>query len=172
MLQQVSPRNTPKNGLNDKWNLYYHLPQDKSWDLASYKSVMTSIDSAEKIIALNEAFPDNIIRNCMLFIMRDGITPMWEDPQNRNGGCFSFKILNKIVPAIWKALLYVLCGETLLTDPKRIKNINGMTISPKKSFSIVKIWMADCSIQDPGFITNVPNLSKQGVLFKKHAPEF
>lgn len=172
MLHQVSPRNTPKNGLTDKWNLYYHLPQDKSWDLSSYKLIMGNIDSAEKIIALNEAFQDNIIRNCMLFVMRDGITPMWEDPQNRNGGCFSFKILNKIVPAIWKALLCVLCGETLLTDPKRIKNINGMTISPKKSFSIVKIWMADCSIQDPGFITNVPNLSKQGVLFKKHAPEF
>ena len=133
---------------------------------------MPDIDTADKIVAINEAFPDNIIRNCMLFIMRQNITPTWEDPMNRNGGCFSFKILNKQVPIIWKSLIYALCGETLMTDPKKSKNINGLTISPKKNFSIVKIWLSDCSIQDPNNIINIQNLSKQGCLFKKHAPEF
>ena len=160
------------HALTDKWRLFYHLPQDKSWDSSSYKLIMGDIDSVDKIIALNEEIPDTIVRNCMLFIMRDGITPTWEDPMNRNGGCFSFKILNKMVPSIWKNLLYALCGETLMTDPGKSKNINGLTISPKKNFSIVKIWLSDCSIQDPATILNIPNLSKQGCLFKKHAPEY
>ena len=32
----------------------------------------------------------------MLFLMRDGIQPIWEDEKNRNGGCFSYKINNYV----------------------------------------------------------------------------
>ena len=39
--------------LNDKWNLYYHLPQDKNWSLSSYSVIMKNIDTAEKVLALN-----------------------------------------------------------------------------------------------------------------------
>jgi hypothetical protein len=27
--------------LNDDWNVYYHLQNDKCWDLSSYKLIMT-----------------------------------------------------------------------------------------------------------------------------------
>ena len=108
----------------------------------------------------------------MLFAMRDGITPMWEDKQNRNGGCFSFKVLNKQVYQVWKTLFYALCGETLCRDRKYSNLINGITISPKKSFCIVKVWLRDCSVQDPSILIPIENLSTQGCIFKKHAPEF
>jgi len=155
-----------------KWDLYYHLPQDKTWELSSYKIIMGDIDRADKLVAINEAIPANIVRYCMLFVMRKGITPMWEDPQNRNGGCFSYKVINKQVVEVWKSLVYALCGESLATNPKYNGVINGITISPKKNFCIVKIWLKDCSIQDPNIIINITNLTKQGCLFKKHAPEF
>ena len=32
------------------------------------------------------------IDNCMFFLMKGDIQPRWEDPQNRRGGCFSYKI--------------------------------------------------------------------------------
>jgi hypothetical protein len=108
----------------------------------------------------------------MLFVMRDGITPMWEDPRNRNGGCFSYKVVNKSVPEVWKALFYSLCGESLCIDSKNSKHINGIAISPKKNFCIIKIWMDTSVLQDSGIIINIPNLTKQGCLFKKHEPEF
>jgi len=155
-----------------KWNLYYHLPQDKNWDLASYKSIMENISYADQLVALTEQLPPNIIRFCMLFVMRKGIAPMWEDPKNRNGGCFSYKVINKQVVDVWKALMYALCGETLCINPKYRHLLNGITISPKKNFCIIKIWLTDCSVQDPEIIINIPNLTKQGCLFKKHAPEF
>lgn len=163
---------THQHTLNDKWNLYYHLPHDKNWDLSSYTIIMNSIDSAEKVVALNESIHENIVKNCMLFVMRDGITPMWEDPRNRNGGCFSYKVINKHVPEVWRDLFYLLCGESLCVDNENSKYINGITISPKKNFCIIKIWLAADFLQDPNVITNINNLSKQGCLFKKHAPEF
>ena len=36
--------------------------------------------------------PDNIVLNCMLFLMLDNVLPMWEDKNNCKGGCFSYKI--------------------------------------------------------------------------------
>ena len=157
--------------LNDKWNLYYHLPHNKQWDLASYKPIAKNIDTAECLISLVETISENIVVKCMLFVMRSGITPMWEDKQNRDGGAFSYKVPNANVMLVWRTLFYSLCGETL-SDKESSEKINGITISPKRSFCIIKIWLKDCSVQDPNIIVNILNLSKQGCLFKKHEPEF
>ena len=163
---------SPKYGLNDKWNLYYHLPDDKSWEVSSYTTILGDIQCAEEVIALNKDIPDAVIAKCMLFLMRKGITPMWEDPKNRSGGCFSYRILNKQVSDVWRILMYLCCGETLASKPENAKHINGITISPKKNFCIVKIWLDTTSFQDPIFIKQIANLPIQGCLFKKHAPEF
>ena len=163
---------TSQHILNDKWDLYYHLPHDKNWELSGYTIIMKYIDTAEKVILLNESINENVVKNCMLFVMRTGITPMWEDHKNRNGGCFSYKVTNKQVNEIWNHLFYLLCGETLCVDKSHNKHINGITISPKKNFCIIKIWLDTSLYQDPTMIVQIPNLLKQGCLFKKHEPEF
>jgi hypothetical protein len=163
---------THQHTLLGKWNLYYHLPHDKNWELSSYTVIMSLIDTVEKVLSLNESIHENIIKNCMLFVMRDGITPMWEDPRNRNGGCFSYKVINKHVPEVWRNLFAALCGETLSIESKLNRHINGITISPKKNFCIIKIWLDTSDHKDPNIILDIPNLMKQGCLFKKHEPEF
>ena len=155
-----------------KWDLYYHLPQNKNWDLASYKVIMDEIDTAEKLVGVVDALTDNVMKFCMLFVMRKGVSPMWEDPKNRNGGYFSYKVANKYVPEVWKTLFYSLCGESLSKNPKYSRLINGITVSPKKSFCIVKIWLTDTSMQDGSQIIDIPKLTKNGVAFKAHKPEF
>ena len=163
---------SPKYPLNDKWDLYCHLPSDSKWDLASYTVILGDIHSAEQVIEINKAIPDEIIANSMLFVMRSGITPMWEDKRNRSGGCFSYKILNKQVAEIWRQLFYLCCGETLTSKREQHRHINGITISPKKNFCIVKIWLDTIEFQDPTFIRQIANLPTQGCIFKKHSPEF
>jgi hypothetical protein len=162
----------PNHTLIGKWNLYYHLPYDKNWDIASYKIIMDDIDTAEKLITINESIPEELVKSCMLFVMKKGILPLWEDPQNRTGGAFSFKVPNKNVNLVWRHLFYVLCGETLTTDKKYNHLINGISISPKKNFCIIKIWMADTTVQDSNVIIDIKDLAKNGCLFKKHEPEF
>lgn len=158
--------------LNDKWDLYYHLPQNNNWSLNGYVPIQKSINTAENVIMINNNINDNIIKNCMLFAMRDGITPMWEDPKNRNGGCFSYKVNNRFVCEVWRQLFKLLCGESLCINKSLYKHINGITTSPKKQFCIVKIWLDTTKIQDPGVIIQINNLIKQGCLFKSHAPEY
>ncbi len=157
---------------NDKWDLYYHLPTNKDWSLSSYCTIAKEIDSIEKVIKINEQMTDIIIKNCMLFVMKEKITPMWEDPNNRDGGCFSYKISNRYVGDVWKTLFYLLLGNNICTNPTHNQFVNGITISPKKNFCILKIWLSTSNYQDPNIIQEIPNLSIQGCLFKKHEPEY
>jgi hypothetical protein len=153
--------------LYDKWTLWAHMPHDTNWTFDSYIRIL-SFNSVHAIIMLLETIPDEMITNCMLFIMRDGIKPMWEDPKNKKGGCFSYKINNKNVSSIWKNLSYSLVGESLTENTNVRPHINGITISPKKNFCIVKIWLANCNYQNPAVIADNLGISSQGCLFKTH----
>ena len=157
--------------LYDKWVLWAHLPHDTDWSLKSYIQLM-SLSSMEEVIALYNSIPPAMVKNCMLFLMRQNIKPMWEDPNNKAGGCFSFKVTNKSVPEVWKHVSYLLTGESLSTDKAFQDNITGITISPKKSFCILKIWMKSVDFQNPRVISEVRGLQVGGCLFKKHKPNY
>jgi hypothetical protein len=160
------------NLLSDKWTLWAHLPHNTDWSIQSYIKIYT-FTTVEETIAVTETLPSILVENCMLFLMRDGIKPTWEDPKNRNGGCFSYKISNKFVYKVWKELSYVVVGSTVSKQDGYVNNVTGITISPKKNFCIIKIWMADCSNQNPELVTSeLKGISPQGCLFKKHMPEY
>jgi hypothetical protein len=158
--------------LADKWTMWAHLPHDIDWSISSYKKIYT-IDSVEGAIAITETMPEVLVKNCMLFLMREGIKPIWEDPKNRQGGCFSYKISNKNVFEVWKDLSYVLMGHSISEQISFVANVTGITISPKKNFCIIKVWMSSCANQNPAIVTNdVKGLTSQGCLFKRHVPEY
>ena len=52
----------------------------------------------------------------MLFLMKDGIAPTWEDPKNKNGGYFSYKVSNKNVKETWRDLSFLLMGNSISKD--------------------------------------------------------
>ena len=167
---QISTMETSEtHPLYDKWTLWAHLPHDTDWTIRSYKRIM-DIKMVEEIIKLNQAIPEKLIKNCMLFLMRDGINPMWEDPKNKDGGCFSFKVSNKDVAKVWEQLSYAIVGETISKNEEMVNIVNGITISPKKSFCIIKVWLSDCTVQNPKNIVEISNLDIHGCLFKKHRP--
>jgi hypothetical protein len=158
--------------LSDKWTLWAHLPHNTDWSIKSYIPIST-FTTVEDTIAVTENLPSILVENCMLFIMREGIKPTWEDPRNRNGGCFSYKVINKNVYKVWKDLTYVLVGDTISKQKEFVNSVTGITISPKKNFCIVKIWLSNCNNQNPAVVTNdVKGIIPQGCLFKKHTPEY
>jgi len=156
--------------LNDKWDLYYHLPTDSNWDLDSYKPIMKGVNIKDQITALNQSISSSVIKNCMLFVMRDSITPRWEDNKNRDGGCFSYKVPNKLVTSAWKRLFTDVCMEKYSLDTNVQSHINGITISPKKNFCIIKVWMDTVEHTNPTLFNHIPNLNANGCIFKEHQP--
>ena len=158
--------------LTNNWTMWAHLPHDIDWGINSYKKIYT-MTTIEESIAISETMPDVLVKNCMLFLMKEGVKPIWEDPQNRSGGCFSYKIANKSVHEVWKQLCYLLVGSTISNQQSFVANVTGITISPKKNFCIIKIWMSTCANQNPAIISNdVIGLTSHGCIFKKHTPEY
>jgi hypothetical protein len=106
-------------------------------------------------------------------MMRKGIKPSWEDTRNRNGGCFSYKVSNRNVHQTWKELTYSVVGNTISSKEEFVKCVTGITISPKKNFCVVKIWMTDCSNQDSSeVVKTIKDITSAGCIFKKHVPEY
>ena len=159
--------------LPGNWTLWAHLPHDTDWTIKSYQQVQQEICTVEMALTITETIPDVVVKNCMLFLMKDGVKPIWEDENNRQGGCFSYKIPNKSVYDVWKQLSYVLVGGTISSDNNFTKNVTGITISPKKNFCIIKVWMSSCEFQNATLITNIINgIAPAGCIFKKHTPEY
>jgi hypothetical protein len=64
-------------------------------------------------------------------------------------------------------------GSTISKNINFVNCVTGITISPKKNFCIIKVWMTNCENQNPAIVTDdVKGLVAQGCIFKKHAPEY
>ena len=172
VLNTTIPTGTSgRHMLNTAWCLWGHLPQDSDWTIGSYRKLHT-FNSVEEIIALNETLTasDVLIKYCMLFLMREGIEPIYEDPRNKNGGYFSYKVTNRIVIDTWKQFTYSMVGETVSRNSGFNRAITGLTISPKKNFCILKLLMTNCDYTNPESVGNqIYGISPIGCRFKRHS---
>ena len=78
MAEVIAEQGSTNHTLYDKWTLWAHLPHDTDWTLKSYKKIL-DFETVEQAITLTETLPEKLIKNCMLFIMRD-------DTYQRYGG--------------------------------------------------------------------------------------
>ncbi len=153
--------------LSDKWVLWAHLPHDTDWSLSSYIKIM-EFNTLENLLTLQKIIPEKMVKNCMLFLMKKDINPTWEDPKNKEGGCFSFKVVNKNVYNSWNKLLISILTNNVSKNDKFLEKITGITISPKKTFCIIKIWMESVQYQSVMSMQNIDFMNIHGCLFKRH----
>jgi hypothetical protein len=153
------------NYLNDIWCLYFHDPYDMNWEVGSYKFI-TTMSSIEDFIHVHRAFCDLWGRG-MFFIMREHIMPRWEDENNKNGGCFSFKINKTEMQEKLFEITSLILGETLGKSDLVSMNINGISISPKKNYHIIRIWIkSNSNLSKDNYNLNVPSYST--LMYKSH----
>lgn len=153
--------------LASSWVFWAHLPHNANWDLHSYISIM-ELTNVKEAIGLVEQLHPELVENCMLFLMKKGISPRWEDAENVHGGGFSYKISNNLVCHLWKKLMYALICNRVSDDTDFMSHVNGITISPKKNFCVINIWMKSCQYQNASLVSESLLLPRQGCLFKKH----
>jgi len=151
--------------LNDIWSFYFHDPYNIDWNIDSFRFLQT-ISSIDDFIHLFVCYKSVISRG-MFFIMREHILPLWEDESNKSGGCFSYKIYRQNLEDKFFEITSLLLGENLGINNEISKNINGISICPKKNYYIIRIWIKDnkyaikenYNIEIPRFTT---------ILYKKH----
>ncbi len=150
---------------NDIWCLYFHDPYSMEWNIENYKLIST-LSNVEDFINTYIKFKD-IFSKGMFFIMREHILPVWEDENNKNGGCLSYKLYKGNVEEGWFDICSLVMGETLGTSNTISKNINGISICPKKNYYIVRIWIKDNKLANKELYNiNIPKFST--IMYKNH----
>ena len=150
--------------LNEKWNVWFHDPLDNNWKLEIYKKIY-SIDTIEKFWGLYSFLDNKIVENSMLFVMRENIDPLWEHSENIKGGCWSLKIPKGNIKELKKKVSIALLGENISNNDDI--NINGISISPKKNFCIIKLW-TNKNVNDIKTLKPIKDISYNGIIFKPH----
>ena len=163
--------NDNENKLNSEWNLYFHDPNSFNWDKDSYIKIF----NLKKILdfwILNKEI-EHKIHQGMFFLMRNNVFPLWDNDDNKNGSSFSFKILKEDSKKFWLKLSISVLSETFLKEEhiSKYNNINGISISPKKNFCIIKIWLKNKDVFNNNNVKEYFNIPKEysgDLIFKNH----
>jgi len=101
--------------------------------------------------------------------MRDGIFPNWEDPDNSEGCCISFRIPGETIKEEFCKILLSCLTEDILKDPNDSEELNGFSIAPKKEFNIAKLWMRNKQTKYTDLMEKIePNLLNKDCIIKKN----
>lgn len=154
--------------LQSQWILWNHGLNDKSWTNDSYKNIFT-FNNLNDIKIYNDNLDLLQLQNSMYFLMREDIFPTWEDSNNKNGCCASYKIPSNDIVNIWyKCIQNILC-ENLHKNKDNYDIINGISISPKKEFNIIKIWFKR-KLKDVNTYLNIDDkyITKENCMIKNN----
>ena len=156
--------------LGHNWAIWYHHEKD-NWKLSGYKQIykMETIGDFWKFY--NNW--DNVggVTNKHFFLMREDVSPIWEDPKNINGGCWSFKIQEEQAEDLWEDLsTNLVCNQLCPSIPDELV---GLSICLKKnSNTVVKIWNKNSKHNSLKLINEVI-LKKWGIdiIYIAHMPD-
>jgi hypothetical protein len=160
--------------LHDVWTYYFHDPDDANWTTESYHR-LADVASVGDFWEVHNAVSKYLSRG-MFFVMREHVYPCWDDPHNIRGGCLSIKVLKDELPAFWDHLLMHMLGENLVkgepsssVEPSESREnlVNGLSVSPKRYFCIVKVWLAEGSPPDRSQYNMPPGYSGE-VLYRSN----
>jgi len=123
------------------WTLFWHPSEGRDWSFptsyTSFGEMRTWRDLFSVLIALKK----DTLSDGMFFLMRNGIPPLWENCNNVYGGCYSIRILKSKAGTVFERYAVAAMVQEMAKDGRNV--INGLSISPKKTHNIIKVWNSD-----------------------------
>jgi hypothetical protein len=123
---------------NKYYKLWFHKINDNKWGIDSYKNICTIHNNDDFLYTFKCI---KTVVHGMFFFMKDDIKPIYEDPANKNGGVWMWKINRNIATSVVLNLCYLMITNKLTVKKSDAKGINGISIKPKPYYCIIKIWI-------------------------------
>lgn len=153
-----------KSKLDSQWTLYYHDVNNDDFSRDTFRKVCKYSTIGEMLFMINKL---TTFQSGMFFIMRDDTSPLFKDPENINGGMWTYKIPKKDSDNIFKNLVVATSMEVLTKDPSQMPQINGLSVSPKINNLVIKIWSNNPTEKDPErLFTHIEGLDHNTARFK------
>jgi Eukaryotic initiation factor 4E len=174
------------NKLPNYYKIYTrHINYDKNWNnILGFNNIYTITTWRELIKSIN-TFDKNINTcNFNIFIMKNEISPMWEDNENRRGSRTNIKIesINECTNILKLLLIFIVNNSLFIDEYNSLDTIQGITFNPKKhdgnNYYIIQIWykinFTDKYYKNNNFINKdvLKILENYSVYTRKQKPEF
>ena len=131
-------------------NTFVSLGSMKTWH--QFWSIMEVLKT--------ESFSDG-----MFFLMRDPAPPLWESHYHIRGGCYSFRCQKKEAADVYLTyIIAAMLGGAATSDDNKI---NGISISPKRGFNIIKVWNTDAQkfSQPSTLCTSISTVKESEIIY-------
>ena len=125
--------------LPNKYVLWSHETNTTDWNMESYTK-LCSIETVSDFWEVFNHFHKLDTKTTHYFLMKNNIDPIWEHPDNRNGGTCSLRIDIMNALDLWEDVCSRIVCEKLTNDTK---DINGISYNPKNNWAMIKIWNRD-----------------------------
>lgn len=125
--------------LQDAWSIYVHDRECREWDLASY-NLLGSYKTVKDMWCYMNSLQDYIMNGDMFMIMKGSIEPIWEAPENKDGGSVRIVKRSHEASTTFEELMMSIMGRTLFDNQDDIDSITGISIVCKRRNVIFKIW--------------------------------
>lgn len=138
--------------LSDIYNIWYHHEKD-NWTISGYTNIFTINNTKNFWQILNNI---NLLFNLdkHFFIMKNNITPIWEDKCNINGGCWSIKIREEILEKLFEKLMVHYVSNSILKNSSD-DEIYGVSFCKKKNnYFVIKIWNKNANKNSIKYLNN------------------
>ena len=163
--------------LRNKFTIWFHKLYDRNWDLSSFLKV-GNLSDVPSFWGFYNNLPD--VFSGMYFLMREDIVPLWENESNIAGGYISFKIDNKDLQDAWLEIMMSYIGGYITNSTENLSYINGISISPKKFYGIIKLWINSeeniITMDENKFVVNenflkndIKHFNNESVLYQRNS---
>ena len=145
------------------WTLYFHSPEETKWTLNTFIS-LGSMKTWQQFWIIMDTLKTDSFSDGMFFLMRDPSPPLWESHHHIRGGCYSFRCQKKDAAEIYLNYSIASMLGGLSTDPAN--SMNGISISPKRGFNIVKVWNTDAQkFSQPADLAAISTIREADVIY-------
>lgn len=107
----------------------------------TYESVIKPIHSFQTVEDFFACYthmkkPALYPQGAFINIFVDGVKPMWEDEQCKDGGRWVIKVPKSHTNKIWEDIVYHMLGEQFRPD----NEVLGLVLGIKQNFDIISLW--------------------------------
>lgn len=144
------------------WTIYFHSPEETKWTLNTFVS-LGSMKTWNQFWSIIEVLKSESFSDGMFFLMRDPAPPLWESHHHIRGGCYSFRCPKKEAPEVY--LTYIIASMMNGVTHDTNNKINGISISPKRGFNIIKLWNSDSQFDKPSNLVAVSSIREGDIIY-------
>lgn len=129
--------------LQDKWDIFFIHKRGRLTN-ETYAPNLTKVctfGTVEEFWSVYSRLkrPTDLPKRVDMQVFKTGISPMWEDPMNMNGGEFVLRVKRIVSGRLFEKMLLGVIGNIL-------KNVCGVVLNLRNSEDVLMLWNSDATI--------------------------